>query len=52
MLQLEVLVRKLVAVDGFAPGAVMVGEVSALDLEKKSLGFSSRSHLAEAFQKA
>ena len=30
MLQLEVLVLELVAVDGLAPGSVVVGEVAAL----------------------
>lgn len=33
VLQLEVLVRKLVAIDGFASGSVVVGEVSALDVQ-------------------
>ena len=49
MLQVEVLVGKLVAIDGLATGAIVVGEVSALEHEVRDHAVKRRALVTEPF---
>lgn len=49
MLQLEVFVGELVAVNGLAAGAVVVGEIAALKHEVRDDAMKRRTLVAEAF---
>jgi hypothetical protein len=47
MLELEVLIRELLAVDGLAPGAVTVCEISALNHEVLDNTVKGRTFISE-----